>query len=104
MQAEGYFEANVDLRKESDQAKNLLRVVYQVDPGDRHKVSRVILTGNKYFQDQNLRPMIQTQEAILLLPHGRYSQALLKQDVSSLENAYRRGEVFQLEVEQGDEE
>ena len=99
MQAQGYFEANVDLRKESDQAKNLLRVVYQIDPGDRHKVSRVILAGNKYFQDQNLRPMMQTQDATLLLPHGRYSQALLKQDVSSLENAYRREGFSQVKVE-----
>src|SRR5207244_6968050 len=81
------------------QAKNLLRVVYQIDPGDSHKGSRVILTGNKYFQDHNLRPMIQTQEATLLLPHGRYSQALLKQDVSSLENAYRREGFSQVKVE-----
>jgi outer membrane protein insertion porin family len=99
MESQGYFEANVDLRKQSDQPKNLLRVVYHIDPGERHKLVKMSITGNKYLQDQNLRPLIQVQEASLLLPHGRYSQALLKQDVSSIENAYRREGFSQVKVE-----
>jgi outer membrane protein assembly complex protein YaeT len=99
MEFQGYFEASVDLRKESDQPKNLLRVIYHIEAGRRHKVVRVNITGNQYLLDQALRPLIQTQEASLLLRNGRYSQALLKQDVSTLENAYRREGFSQVKVE-----
>jgi len=99
MQSQGYFEANVDLRKENDQAKNRLRVIYHIDANDRHKLVKLSITGNKYLQDQNLRPLIQIQEASFLLQHGRYSQALLKQDVSSIENAYRREGFSQVKVD-----
>src|SRR5262249_30261655 len=73
IESEGYFEANVELRKESDEPKNLLRVVYHVDPGQRHKVATVQISGNTQFRDDRLRPLMQVQEASLLLPHGRYS-------------------------------
>ena len=99
VQSQGYFEANVDLRKETDQAKNSLRVVYKIDSGDRHKVVKVTITGNKYLQDQNLRPFIQIQEASLLLRHGRFSQAMLKQDVASIQEAYRREGFSRVKVE-----
>src|SRR5262249_48040153 len=99
MESQGYFEANVDLRKESDSAKNLLRVVYQIDPGERHKVVKVFITGNKYLQDQNLRPVVQIEEASLLLHHGRFSQGLLKQDVVTLEEMYRREGFSEVKVE-----
>jgi outer membrane protein insertion porin family len=99
IEAQGYFDASVDLRKESDQPKNSLRVVYQINPGERHKVVRVSIIGYKNFQDQNLRPLIQIQEASLLLPHGRYSQALLKQDISSLENQYHHEGYSQAKVD-----
>ena len=99
MQSQGYFEANVDLRKETNQSKNLLRVIYHIDANDRHKLVKMSITGNKYLQDQNLRPLIQIQEASLLLPHGRYSQSFLKQDVSSIENAYRREGFSQVKVD-----
>ena len=99
MESQGFFEANVELRKESDSAKNLLRVVYQIDAGERHKIVKVFIIGNKYLQDQNLRPVIQIQEANLLLRHGRFSQALLKQDASIMEEMYRREGFSQVKVE-----
>src|SRR5262249_1172144 len=74
----GYYKANFDWRKKSDPAKNILGFVYHTDANDRHKVVKVAITGNKYLQDQNLRPLIQIQQASLLLPHGRFSQALLR--------------------------
>lgn len=99
MESQGFFEANVELRKESDSAKNLLRVVYQIDPGERHQIVKVFIVGNKYLQDQNLRPVIQIQEANLLLRHGRFSQGLLKQDASTMEEMYRREGFSQVKVE-----
>ncbi len=99
MESRGYFDSSVDLKRESDPKQNLLRVIYHIDAGERHKVVKVNLNGNKYLQDQNLRPLMQVQETTLLLPHGRYSGALLKQDVSVLQGTYRRQGFSQVRVE-----
>lgn len=89
VQSRGYFDATVELKRESDSAKNLLRVVYEINAGERHKVAKVEIAGNQYLQDQNLRPLMQVQESSLLLPRGRYSQSLLRDDIRTLENIYR---------------
>ena len=89
MESRGYFEATVTLKKESDPKQNLTSVIYQVDPGERHKVVKLEFTGNKYFRDEALRAGMQVQEASFLLSHGRYSEALLRSDVRTIENQYK---------------
>lgn len=89
MESSGYSDAIVDLRRETDPQTHVLRVIYQIDPGDRHKLVKVQITGNKYFRDDDLRPLLHVQEASFLLSHGRYSQALLRSDVRDIENMYR---------------
>lgn len=87
MESRGYFEAKVNLHKETEQ--NTVRVIYDVDPGERHKVVKVEITGNKYFRDEDLRPSMQVQAKSILLSRGRYSDALLRSDVRDIENKYR---------------
>jgi outer membrane protein insertion porin family len=100
MQARGYFDATVDLRRESDPQKNELRVLYQIVPGEKHKVAKVEITGNKYFsRADDLRSAMQVQEASVLLLHGRYSQAMLRGDVRDLENKYRTNGFVQVKVD-----
>lgn len=89
MESRGYFDATVTLKKEANPQQNLTQVIYQIDPGERHKVVKVEITGNKYFRDEALRPGMQVQEASLLLSHGRYSDALLRSDVRDIENTYK---------------
>jgi outer membrane protein insertion porin family len=99
LQSRGYFDASVELRREADQRQNLLRVTYQIDPGGKHKVVKVEITGNKYFRDEDLRPGMQVQAKNLLLLHGRYSEALLRSDVRDIENKYRANGFAQVKVE-----
>ena len=87
MESRGYFEAKVNLHKDTEQ--NTVRVIYDVDPGERHKVVKVGITGNKYFRDEDLRPNMQVQAKSILLTRGRYSDALLRSDVRDIENKYR---------------
>ena len=87
MESRGYFEAKVTLRKETE--PNAVRVIYEIDSGERHRVVRVAITGNKYFRDEDLRPSMQVQAKSILLPRGRYSDALLRSDVRDIENKYR---------------
>lgn len=99
MESRGYFDAGVDLKKESQPQQNLVRVIYRIDPGERHKVVKVEIAGNKYFRDEELRTGMQVQPKNLLLPHGRYSAALLRSDVRDIENKYRANGFAQVKVD-----
>ncbi|MGA2743716.1 MAG: POTRA domain-containing protein [Candidatus Sulfotelmatobacter sp.] len=88
LQTRGRFDAKVEIQKESD--PNTLRVIYQIDPGPIHKLVLVEITGNKDFLDtKKLRSYLQIEPAGTFDSHGRYSEALLKSDVSTLESLYR---------------
>lgn len=99
MESRGYFDAKVNLKREADDENNILRVIYHIDPGERHKVVRIDFTGNKYFRTEELRPGMQVQEATLLLTHGRYSEALLRSDVRDIENKYRANGFAGIKIE-----
>lgn len=99
MESRGYFEATVTLKKESDSKQDLTRVIYEIDPGERHKVVKVEITGNKYFREEDLRADMQVQEASILLSHGRYSDALLRSDVRDIENQYKANGFADIRVE-----
>ena len=96
MQTRGYFEAKVGLKRE--EASDLLRVVYVIDPGARHKLVRLTFTGNKYFADDLLRARMQVQASGRLLSYGRYSQTLLVSDIRGLEELYRANGFAQVKI------
>jgi outer membrane protein insertion porin family len=98
LQSRGYFESNVDLKKQSDPGGGELRVTYIIDAGPRHKLVKVEITGNKYFAEELLRSNIHIQAAGRLFSHGRYSQALLNDDVRSLEYLYLNNGFQQVKI------
>jgi outer membrane protein insertion porin family len=104
MEGRGYSDANVTLKRETDEKAQVMRVTYQIDPGERHKLVKVQMTGNKYFRDADLRPLLGVQTASLALPHGTYSQALLRGAVRDIENMYRANGFAQLKVEASTED
>ena len=65
-------------------------MIYEIDPGPVHKLVLVEITGNKNFW---IRPScVRTcrfSRPAGFLSHGRYSEALLKSDVATLERLYR---------------
>ncbi len=88
MQTRGHFGATVKIKKETE--PKTLRVIYEIDPGPVHKLVLIQITGNKNFLDTaRLRSYLQIQTARRLLSHGKYSEALLKSDVATLEGLYR---------------
>ena len=98
LQSRGYFEAKVDLKKQSDPGGGELRVVYIVDAGARHKLVKLSITGNKYFAEELLRSNIHIQAAGRLFSHGRYSQALLNDDIRGLEYLYLNNGFQQVKI------
>ena len=98
MEGRGYSDASVTLKRETDEKAQVMRVTYQIDPGQRHKLVKVQITGNKYFREGDLRPLLRVQTASLALPHGTYSEALLRGAVRDIENMYRANGFAQVKV------
>ncbi len=98
MESHGYFDASVELRRENDQQAELLRVIYQINPGERHKVVKVDIVGNTYFPQTALRALLHIQPASLALTHGRFSESLLRSDAHDIENMYRANGFQQVNV------
>ena len=97
LQTRGRFDAKVEIKKETD--PKLMKVIYVIDPGPIHKLALVEITGNKDFLDTStLRSYLQIQPTHRLLSHGRYSAALLKADVATLEGLYRSNGFRQVQI------
>jgi outer membrane protein insertion porin family len=98
LQSRGYFEATVGVKKQSDPTKNALHAIYVINPGVRHKLVKVFITGNKFFDQESLRSRMQVQPATRFLSHGRYSQSLLASDINGLQDLYRASGFRQVQI------
>jgi outer membrane protein insertion porin family len=102
LQSKGHFDAKVDLKKSSPPGGNELRVVYDIDAGPHHKLVKVEIAGNmvgdKGFPEETLRSRMQVQPAGRFFSKGRYSQALLNDDIRGLEDMYRANGFQQVKI------
>lgn len=99
LETRGYFDGKVELQRETDREAQIMRVIYQISAGERHKVMKVQITGNRYFRQTDLRALLHVQPASLALTHGRYSEALLRNDARDIENIYHANGFQQVKVE-----
>src|ERR1035441_5915641 len=98
LQTLGYFDASVGVSQHSTEGGKNLQVDYAVNPGDRHKLAAIRMSGNRFFPDDLIRSRMQDQSAGRLFSHGRYSEVLLEEDVRSIESLYRASGFRQAEV------
>ena len=98
LQTRGYFEAKVGLKQQSDSAANALQIVYVIDPGARHRLVKLAITGNKYFFSDRLRARMQVRPAARFESRGRFSQGLLTSDIHGLEDLYRANGFQQVKI------
>jgi outer membrane protein insertion porin family len=94
----GYFDATVSVSQHTEPRSNNLQVVYAISPGDRHKLAAIRISGNHFFSDELIRSRMQVQAAGRLFSHGRYSEALLEEDVRGIQALYRASGFRQAEV------
>jgi len=83
MQGRGYFDAKVSEQKTTISSDEL-QVTYTINAGDRHKLAKLAIVGNKNFTQEQIRSRLQIQAAGRFLSYGRYSQSLLSSDVRSI--------------------
>jgi outer membrane protein insertion porin family len=93
----GHFDVKVTHRQERGEA-GALRIVFTVQLGPSRKVQRVRVAGNRYFDSDTLEDLLGVHAAGLLDRHGSYSQALVANDVSTLEAVYRNNGFSQVKV------
>lgn len=98
LQTLGYFDATVNVSQHAVQDGKELQVLYAINPGDRHRLRAIRITGNQFFPDDLIRARMQCQPAGRLFSHGRYSEALLQQDVRGIQDLYRSSGFRQAEV------
>jgi len=89
LQAQGFFDADVQVRQDEDTLRDRQHIVYSIHPGHQHRLQSIELRGNKRFDVVTLRERMGTQVASMLQPHGRFSQAILANDLEAIKNLYR---------------
>src|SRR5215831_4861521 len=88
-QNRGYFDVQVDFETK-DISPDQQRVTYVVALGERHRVVKLSITGNRYFTTDAIRErMFIREKGLLILRRGRYSDGFVRRDQRALESLYR---------------
>jgi len=88
-QSEGYFDATVDF-DEASPTPGVQEITYSIVRNERHKLTGIEITGNRYFSGDTIRERLSLREAgVLRFRHGRFSQKLRDYDRDSIRNLYR---------------
>ncbi|SEC39416.1 Beta-barrel assembly machine subunit BamA [Terriglobus roseus] len=64
-------------------------VTFHANQGKKYRVVAVNITGNKYFETDNIKERMQVVKADAYVRNGRFSPVLLSNDVDSITSLYR---------------
>jgi outer membrane protein assembly complex protein YaeT len=87
-QAKGYFDTRVRFTTEPVNAGRQ-RIVYEIDRGRRHKLVRLEIRGNRYFDLMTIRERMYITSASVQFRRGRFSENLLRRDLDAIADLYR---------------
>jgi outer membrane protein insertion porin family len=88
-QTQGYFDATSDYRAASPPNGEQL-IDYYVNTGVRHKIAKVEVQGNHYFDDATIRERMSVMAATFIrYRRGRYSRPELDRDLDAIRDLYR---------------
>lgn len=88
-QTQGYFDATADYRAASPPNGEHL-IDYYVNVGVRHKITKVEVQGNRYFDAATIRERMTVMAATFIrYRHGRYSRNEMDRDLEAIRDLYR---------------
>jgi outer membrane protein assembly complex protein YaeT len=87
-QGRGYYDVDVDFRILPEE-NDLQTIQYVISEGQRYKVVKVSIAGNRYFNEDAIRERMYIQPASFTLRRGRYSEALQRKDQENIASLYR---------------
>jgi outer membrane protein insertion porin family len=96
-QRQGYFDADVEVSSQQDDAKGEQSIVYNITRGDRFKLVGISFDGNHYFDRELIADRLQLQTASFA-SYGRYSQQLMRQDADAIRSLYLSNGFLQVQV------
>ena len=85
-QKKGFYDVKVTTEFQRDPHQILL--VYRIDRGQKHKVSRILVHGNYQISEKDLLAQVTVKKSHIWT-HGSLSQKLLKQSAANIEALYR---------------
>lgn len=98
-QAQGYFDARATYSTAAPPAGGQQYIDYAVDRGPRHKIVKLEILGNHYFDDQTLRERISVIPATLIrYRYGHYNRNELERDVDGIRDLYHANGFREVEV------
>jgi len=84
----GYFDVKVDHEPQAPSAEQVT-ILYKVQLGQRRRVERVTVAGNRYFPAATLQALLSVRAADTIDHHGAYSQALVSADINAMQAVYQ---------------
>jgi outer membrane protein assembly complex protein YaeT len=98
-QSKGYFDALVTDPEIIMPAPDHTVISYTIAPGERHKLVKVAIAGNKFFETSAIRDRLSIAPASFLRNRsGTFSQQLLAADTRTITELYRSSGFRQAEV------
>jgi len=97
-QSKGYFDARASYNMTALPTGEQF-IDYTVEQGDRHKLVKLQIEGNRYFDSRTLRERLTISPAAWpRFPHGRYSRSNVERDLNSIRDVYRANGFRDVEV------
>ena len=97
-QADGYFETEVAVDRQTT-SNGKTEIVYQVTPGERHRLTKVLLEGNRYFDGKTIRERLFVVPSSFELRRGRYSDGTRLRDEGAIQALYQSNGFRDVKVE-----
>ena len=97
-QTKGYFDVQVTQSQVQSGESQRREVVYTIDRRQRHKFTDLVITGNKYFNRDEIRERMVMQPKGGLQLYGLFSQSILAHDIQSIQNLYINNGFLQVKV------
>jgi len=86
-QDQGYPDVQVDYREHTTE-NGTTEISYVIELGKRHTFVYLGISGNKYFDDKTIRERLFLIPRSLAFRRGRYSEALVKRDITAIKDLY----------------
>ena len=87
-QDKGYYDVDIDYRVQPVK-DDLETIQYVISRGQRYKVAKVSIAGNRYFSEDTIRERMYIQPASFTMRRGRYSEAFQRKDEASIADLFR---------------
>lgn len=87
-QSRGYYDAEVDFREQPRHDDSQV-IEYVISKGQRFRLVRLTIAGNKYFDTRTIRERMFMTPASLIERRGRYSEAFQHKDEAAISGLYQ---------------